>query len=84
MDFDKDQFLVLFGENIGKIRTEKKLSLRQLSQYCDIDHSDISKIEKGERNIQMSTILQLAKGLSKTPRELFDFDYEMVIYKNDK
>lgn len=77
MNVNKDYFLKLFGENIGKIRSEQKLSLRQMSQNCDIDHSDISKIEKGERNIQLTTILQLAKGLDKTPKELFDFEYEI-------
>lgn len=78
MDIRNEHFLLLFGENLRKIRTERKLSLRQLSQNCDIDHSDISKIEKGERNIQMSTVLQLAKGLGKTPHELFDFDFNII------
>lgn len=73
---EKIVFLKSFGKRIEALRTEKNLSLRQLSQNCDIDYSDISKIEKGLRNIQMSTILELAKGLDVTTKELFDFDID--------
>ncbi len=71
---DKIKFLEHLGNRIELLRKEKGLSLRQLAQLCDIDYSDISKIEKGKRNIQVSTILELAKGLSIHPKELFDFD----------
>ncbi|CAH0195607.1 helix-turn-helix transcriptional regulator [Chryseobacterium sp. Bi04] len=70
---EKTAFLKSFGKRIEVLRKEKKLSLRQLSQNCDIDYSDISKIEKGLRNIQISTILELAKGLEVHPQELFNF-----------
>ncbi len=76
LDIDKSEFLYLFGKQINKMRTEKKLSFRQLSLNCDLDYSDLSKIEKGKKNIQLSTILELAKGLDKHPKELLDFDME--------
>ena len=43
---------------------------------CVIDYSDIGKIEKGNRNIQLTTILELSKGLEIHPKELFDFKLE--------
>lgn len=67
------KFLELFGNQIKTLRKERGLSLRQLAQLCDIDYSDISKIEKGQRNIQISTILELTKGLDIYSKELFDF-----------
>jgi len=67
------KFLELFGNQIKILRKERDLSLRQLAQLCDIDYSDISKIEKGQRNIQISTILELTRGLDIYPKELFDF-----------
>ncbi|WP_294215162.1 helix-turn-helix transcriptional regulator [uncultured Chryseobacterium sp.] len=73
---DKINFLELFGNQIKTLRNEKKLSLRELAQLCDIDYSDISKIEKGKRNIQMTTIVELAKGLQVHPQELFNFKIE--------
>jgi len=71
---DKNEFLRLFGMRLEYFRTEQNLSFRQLAQQCNLDHSDIRKIEKGKRNIQLSTILELAKGLGIQPKELFDFE----------
>lgn len=71
---DKNEFLHLFGKRLEHFRTERNLSFRQLALNCNVDYSDIRKIEKGERNIQLSTILELAKGLGIHPKELFDFE----------
>lgn len=68
------EFQVLFGKQVEKFRTEKNLSYRQLAQRCEIDHSNISKIEKGEINVRLTTILELAKGLEKQPKELLNFE----------
>lgn len=78
MHIDRMKFLELFGNQIQKLRKERDLSLRQLAQLCDIDYSDISKIEKGQRNIQIFTILELTKGLDIHPKDLFDFDIEKL------
>jgi transcriptional regulator with XRE-family HTH domain len=74
---DKNEFLHLFGKRLEYLRTEQNLSFRQLAQNCNLDYSDISKIEKGKRNIQLSTILELAKGLGIQPKVLFDFEINM-------
>lgn len=71
-EFKKD-FLHEFGANFGRIRLEKNLSFRALSQKCDLDYADLNRIEKGKRNVTLTTILELAKGLEIHPKELFDF-----------
>jgi transcriptional regulator with XRE-family HTH domain len=76
MELEKSVFLILFGQRIKELRNNRELSLRQLATRCNIDYSDISKIEKGNRNIQLSTVLELAKGLEIEPKELFDFKLE--------
>lgn len=76
-NLSKKDFQILFGKQLEEIRITKKLSYRQLAQRCDLDHSDISKIEKGETNIQLSSVLQLAKGLNVYPKELFDFQFDL-------
>ncbi|WP_223678192.1 MULTISPECIES: helix-turn-helix domain-containing protein [Flavobacterium] len=73
----KTDFQIFFGKQVEKFRIEQNFSYRQLAQRCDIDHSNISKIEKGEINIQLSTILQLSQGLNIHPKELFDFDFDL-------
>lgn len=60
-----------FGSNLQKIRKQKGLSLRALSYECSIDFSDIGKIERGEINVTLLTIVQLAKALAVPPEELF-------------
>lgn len=79
LNISKVNFKLLFGQNLKVRRTKQQLSYRQLAQRCDIDYSDISKIEKGLRDIQISTVLELAKGLEIHPKELFDFDLDESI-----
>lgn len=74
---EKTDFQIAFGRQVEKFRLEQELSYRQLAQRCDIDHSNISKIEKGEINIQLSTILQLSNGLKIHPKELFGFEFDI-------
>ena len=38
------------------------------------DKTFVHSIERGERNIQLSTIFKLAKGLNVKPKDLLDFD----------
>lgn len=73
----KQQFQTSFGKQLEKFRALQGLSYRQLAQRCDLDHSVISKIEKGEVNIQIGTVMELAKGLKVHPKELFDFKFDL-------
>jgi transcriptional regulator with XRE-family HTH domain len=65
-----------FGENLRKIRKQKKLSLRQMSYACSIDNSKIAKIEKGKINITYTTLLQLALALEIHPSSLLHYDLD--------
>jgi len=70
---DKIEFRLAFGKRVEKFRKSLGLSYRQLAQKCDVDHSNISKIEKGEVDLRISTIQELSKGLEVDPQELFNF-----------
>lgn len=67
---------VRFGEHLHAVRKDKGLSLREMGKLCSLDNSNISKIEHGKYDIQLSTIVELAKGLGVHPRELLDYDFE--------
>ncbi|SEM17132.1 HTH-type transcriptional regulator, repressor for puuD [Chryseobacterium taichungense] len=73
---DKIEFRIAFGKKVEECRKKLGLSYRQLAQKCDVDHSNISKIEKGEVDVRISTIQELAKGLEVHPQELFDFEMD--------
>ena len=62
-----------FGSHIRRIRESKGYSLLDVDFRCDLDESNISKIENGKVNIQLSTIFELAKGLGVEAKELLDF-----------
>lgn len=73
----KSVFIRKFGDQLKKIREERGYSYRQMAQLCDVDHSQISKIEKGKVDIQITTVLELAKGLNVEPKELFAFKVDV-------
>ena len=73
MKKDYTQLKEQFGKHLKKIRQEKQLPLRTVAINCDLDDSQISKIENGVWDVQLSTIFELAKGLNVDPKELLDF-----------
>ena len=74
----KKEALVQFGKRLSHLRKAKKLSFRQLSILCDVDYSNIKKFEKGEKNITIATLMDLAIGLGIHPRELLNFEDDFL------
>lgn len=68
------KFLKAFGENLMQVRQTKGLTQRGLASLCSIDHSDISKMERGEINITIVTLQELASALEVKPKKLLDFE----------
>jgi len=69
-----EQLQTQFGAHLKRLREAKGLSLMDLAIKIDSDDSYISKIENGKKNIQISTIFQLAKGLDLHPKDLLNFE----------
>lgn len=49
------------GQELRKIRESKNILLRQVASYLEIDTAMISKIERGERNLNRNQVIKLAK-----------------------
>ncbi len=64
---------IKFGDNLRRIREGKGYSLNDLAMRCDIDKSNIGKVENGKFNLQLTKIFELAKGLGVEPKELLDY-----------
>ena len=72
---EKDKVrLQKIGENLLRLRTEKGYTQEQLSYECDVDRAKISKIESGQANLYVTTLLDLAEGLKVSPDELLGFN----------
>jgi transcriptional regulator with XRE-family HTH domain len=65
--------LLKFGRHLEELRKKKNLSLRKLSQNCDVEYADIKRYENGEINMTFLTLIELAKGLDITVNELMDY-----------
>jgi transcriptional regulator with XRE-family HTH domain len=70
---EKKERLKKFGKNLREIREKRGYSLRSLSHECNIDWSDIGKIERGETDIKLSTLWELADALQVSYAELVTF-----------
>lgn len=49
------------GDTIRKLRENKKLPLRIVSAYLDIDQAILSKIERGQRKATREQVVKLAE-----------------------
>lgn len=49
------------GQELRKIRESKNILLRQVASYLEIDTAMISKIERGERNLNRTQVIKLAE-----------------------
>ena len=61
---------VAIGQLIRNRRTQQKLTQESLALQCGIDRSYMGRIERGEVNITLEKIYELAKALDVTPKNL--------------
>ena len=47
------------GERLSELRKENNLSQKEINEYLNLDKSDYSKIENGERKLNVSTLNKL-------------------------
>jgi len=71
--FKDDQALLRIGKRIREIRTSKKISQYNLANECEVDYSQISRMELGKVNFSVSNFLRVAKALGVDPREFLDW-----------
>ena len=60
----------VFGQVLRTLREGKNLSQEKLAEYCDLDRTYISMLERGLRQPTISTIFKIADALDILPSEL--------------
>lgn len=58
------------GQNIRTLRKEKSISQESLAHVCEIDRSYLGRIERGEVNITVCKLYEIAKALEVNANEL--------------
>ncbi len=78
MELAKNEILKKFGMHIRDIRMKSGLSQDDVVLNSSrITKGTVSDIENGKRNLSFTTLIDLAKGLGKPPKELLDFKFEL-------
>lgn len=72
------------GKNIKKLRTEKKLTQKQLSELTGISEVMISQYERGIRTPKNKNLLKLACILDKSGQKLLDEDLPFCLMLPDE
>ncbi len=61
-----------FGNNVRKLRLSLGLSQEELAEKANLHRNYIGGIERGERNLGLLNLIELARALSVKPAKLLD------------
>jgi transcriptional regulator with XRE-family HTH domain len=61
-----------FAANLRSQRLRRELSQEALGHLCGLHRTEVSLLERAEREPRLSTIVRLARGLRIKPSELLD------------
>lgn len=62
-----------FGAKLAYVRKSKKLSQMKLAELVDMNFNYIGQIERGEANVTIKTMKNLANALDIEVGDLFEF-----------
>lgn len=68
----KDAHLIAFGRAIRELRKEKGLSQEAFADLAGIDRSYMGHIERGEKNVTLTKIYQIADALGMPLPAIFE------------
>lgn len=69
----KEKILAGFAKNLKRLREERGWSIRELANRCNLEYSQVQRIEKGKVNFAYTTLMAIADGLEIAPSQLLDF-----------
>ncbi len=70
-------YLKEFGNNLRNIRRRQGLSMETLANDAEMEYRQLGRIERGEINTTIISLLKIAKALNVDMKMLFDFESEI-------
>ena len=67
---DLDRALAEVGHVVRRRREDIGLSQEELGHLCDLHRTYVGSVERGERNLTLSSLLAIAQALQLAPHEL--------------
>lgn len=67
---DKEKALKQLGEQIVRLRKAKKITAAEFARRCDMESSNMARIEMGRANLTFYNLLRIAKALEVPITEL--------------
>ena len=64
--------VAVFGKVLREMREINNISQEKLAEYCDLDRTYISLLERGLRQPTITTIFKLSKALNISPSALIE------------
>jgi transcriptional regulator with XRE-family HTH domain len=64
-----------FGQRVKQLRKVQKITQRKLAFKSKLSREEISRIERGEKNVALLTSIALSKGFGIILKELYNFKY---------
>ena len=61
-----------FGANLKRERKRLKLSQEALGDLSGLNMTEVSRLERAERDPRLGTVVKLARGLGVPPMQLLD------------
>lgn len=60
------------SKNLRAARAEREMTQEEVAERSGVQAGEISRIENGKRDPQVSTVLKIAKGLGIKPGQLLE------------
>lgn len=70
-------YYIKFGENLQKLMDKHHKDVMTIASLGKIETKQVYRVLHGEHGATMGTVISLAKGLGITPKELFDFKFDL-------
>ena len=67
----------ILGNRIRKLREERIISQQNLAEMCNIEKSNMARIEAGRTNPTLLTIYKISQALKASLSELLDFESKL-------
>lgn len=68
----ENESLKTFGLTVKRLREQKGMSQVELANLCEFERGNMTRIEKGNTNPTLITILKIAKALNVKPSDLLE------------